>query len=139
MVLMDNLKKQLDCSKDKSIVLSIKFGFKELGINSIAAMRQKENGDIYFNSSDQTLYRIIAYEWEGPVYESVVTTNTKSNSQKNTAKKGKAGRMTAGALIGTVLFPGVGTVVGAAIGAGGKGKSKTVGTGNTDTIQKIRK
>jgi len=30
--------------------------------------------------------------------------------------------MTAGAVIGTMLMPGVGTAVGAAIGAGGKGK-----------------
>ena len=43
--------------------------------------------------------------------------------------------MTAGAVIGTMLMPGVGTAVGAAIGAGGKGKKKYEEDGTVDTTQ----
>lgn len=43
--------------------------------------------------------------------------------------------MAAGAIIGTMLMPGVGTAVGATIGAGGKSKSKTQGNSHSNTQQ----
>ena len=69
------------------------------------------------------------------MYNSVTQTNSSTNNQSNTKKKGKSGKMAAGALIGTLLCPGLGTVVGAAIGGGGKTKTKTTGTSNSNATQ----
>lgn len=138
MGIMDSIKKGIECGKDKSISIQIKFGNKEIGVGSVTTMRQKEDGSIYFNTSDDVLYKIVSYKWDGPIYEEVITSSTKSKEEKK--KKGKAGKMTAGALVGSLLMPGVGTVVGAAIGAGGKGKENTEGekqsTQKTSRIEK---
>lgn len=136
MGIMDSIKKGLECSKDKSITLQIKFGNKDIGVGHLATMRQKEGGEVYFNTSDDVLYDIISYSWDGPIYKEVVVINTKTKTEKT--KKGKAGKMTTGAVVGTILFPGVGTVVGAAIGAGTKSKENTLGSSNsTQTTSKV--
>ena len=121
-----------------SIPLTITFGHSELNIPAQSVMRQDFQGNVFFNNDALVEYKIINYEWNGPIYENVTTSNTNSNTKSNTVKKGKAGRMTAGALVGTVLFPGVGTVVGAAIGAGGKTKSNTTTNAgsNSQTVSK---
>lgn len=127
--------KQSECARDRSTSIIMTFGYKELGISNNAILRQKAGGETYFNYDDSTLYKIIGYEWNGPTYEIMTTSNTKGSGNSETTKKGKSGKMATGALIGTVLFPGVGTVVGAAIGAGGKGKSKTQSTNESSTQQ----
>ena len=80
---------------------------------------------------------MIDYSWNGPTFDVITQSQSNSNISTTTVKRGKSGKMAAGALIGTVLFPGVGTVVGAAIGAGGKSKNSTSGnnfsTGNQVT------
>lgn len=130
--------KKSECSKDLTANVTITFGHNEIGVPSRSALRQKTNGDVYFNLQDDVLYRITSYEWQGPVYEQMVTANKTENQNSQTVKKGKAGRMATGALVGTLLFPGVGTAVGAAIGAGGKSKSKTMGTTDSN-MQQISK
>ncbi|WP_024292821.1 SHOCT domain-containing protein [Lacrimispora indolis] len=127
--------KQAECSKDRSIPLSMSFGFKELGLGPSATLRQKLDGATYFNYDDSEIYKIVDYHWNGPTYDSVMTANTKGSTNSETTKKGKSGKMATGAIIGTVLFPGVGTVVGAAIGAGGKSKAKTQSTNESATQQ----
>lgn len=127
--------KQAECSKDRSLALTISFGYREIGISSLSTMRQKISGEVYFNYDDSSLYRLIGYEWGGPKYEIMTTSNTSGTSNTDTEKKGKSGRMATGAIIGTMLFPGVGTVVGAAIGAGGKSKSKSQTTKESSSQQ----
>ena len=129
------LSKQAECAKDRSVLINMTFGNKELGLSNNATIRQKLSGEVYFNYDDSVLYKIISYDWKGPDYEFMTTCNTKGSENSETTKKGKAGKMATGALIGTVLFPGVGTVVGAAIGAGGKGKSKTQSMNESSTQQ----
>lgn len=129
------LSKQAECAKDRSVLINITFGNKELGLSNNATIRQKLSGEVYFNYDDSVLYKIISYDWKGPDYEFMTTSNTKGSENSETTKKGKSGKMATGALIGTVLFPGVGTIVGAAIGAGGKGKSKTQSMNESSTQQ----
>ncbi|MBS5955351.1 MAG: SHOCT domain-containing protein [Clostridiales bacterium] len=126
---------QAECNKDRSISLNMTFGFKELGLAGSATLRQKLEGTTYFNYDDSESYKIIDYNWNGPIYDSIMTASTKGVTNSETVKKGKSGKMATGAIIGTVLLPGVGTVVGAAIGAGGKGKSKTQSTNESATQQ----
>lgn len=132
---MDDIRKSAECSKDKSISIIIKFGNKDFGVGKTATLRQKPDGKFYFNTIDRVLYDLISYEWDGPILNEITTINTKGSMQQDTVKKGKMGKMTAGALLGTALMPGVGTAVGAAIGAGGKGKTKTRGTDSSRTTQ----
>lgn len=127
--------KQAECAKDRSLPIIMTFGYKELGIGTNSTLRQKIDGETYFNLDDSVLYKITGYEWEGPSYEIKTSSNSRGSENSETTKKGKSGKMAAGAIIGTVLFPGVGTVVGAAIGAGGKGKSKTQATNESSTEQ----
>lgn len=133
-----NFEKQLECEKDYSIPLLISFGNNELGLSSSTILRQKADGTTYFDVNDTESFRIINYSWNGPTYEVSHISNTQSDSTSTSTKKGKSGKMAAGAIIGTVLFPGVGTIVGAAIGAGGKGKTNTTSNGksNTESITK---
>ena len=121
-----------ECEKDLSTFLIITFGFKELNLMQQATMRQKSNGNVYFNFESDVEYRIIGYEWNGPIYDQIITSNTQGNSV--TQKNGKMGKMTTGAVVGTMLLPGVGTAVGAAIGASGKSKSNTQSSANTRQI-----
>lgn len=117
--------------------LSVNSGKEQINCNgwgNNVIMWQRTDGSIYFDTNFRDNFYLIGYEWSGPEYEIVTNTVTKQKGKKT--KKGKSGRMTAGALVGTALMPGVGTVVGAAIGAGGKGKEKTKGTETSDTTQK---
>ncbi len=47
------------------------------------------------------------------LYETTINSTTNTIGQEVT--KGKSGKMAAGAIIGTALMPGVGTVIGAAV------------------------
>lgn len=125
-----------------SIPLTITFGHSELNIPAQSVMRQDFQGNVFFNNDAFVEYKIINYEWSGPIYENVTTSNINSNTKSNTVKKGKSGRMAAGALVGTLLMPGVGTAVGAAIGAGGKTKSNTAtntGSRSQEISKKVEK
>lgn len=122
-------------ANDKSVAINIVNGFRELGLRNVAELRQRSDGLFYFNTTSFRPYELIEYTWNGPMYNSVTQTNSSTNNQSNTKKKGKSGKMAAGALIGTLLCPGLGTVVGAAIGGGGKTKTKTTGTSNSNATQ----
>lgn len=133
----EEAQRQAECNKDRSINLNISFGYKEIGVSSMTVMRQKNDGTTYFgyNDSELNTFRLVGYEWGGPAYDNILTSNTRGQTATETTKKGKSGKMATGALIGTALLPGVGTMVGAAIGAGGKGKEKTSSTQNSNTHQ----
>lgn len=107
----------------------------ELGLHSIKKnrMTQTSDGYIYFNNNANTLYLLIEYDWSGPQFQH--STRYATNSSSQTTKKGKAGKIGAGAVLGSFIAPGIGTAVGAAMGAGSKGKSYTQGRETTDVIE----
>lgn len=94
----------------------------------------EDDRSVYFDTNFHDNFSLIGYEWNGPEYQIVTNTVTKQKGKKT--QKGKSGKMTAGALVGTMFMPGIGTAVGAAIGAGGKSKTKNNGTETSDTTQK---
>lgn len=118
-----------------SALIAIKSG--AIGILGPCTMRQRpEDGLVYFNSDENSLYELIGYEWNGPVYVTATKSQTVDTGNSQTTKKGKSGKMAAGAIIGTLLMPGIGTAVGAAIGAGGKSNSSTQ-SNNSSTTERL--
>lgn len=94
-----------------------------------AMMVRLENGLVYFQPDRDVLYDVVEVRWDGPLYQ--LRTMTDAVSQSKT-KSGRRGRLL-GAVVGSVLAPGVGTIVGAAVGTGGK--SKTKGMAHSETYQ----
>lgn len=103
------------------------------------SMFQRSDGTVYFNQNSEDNFTLLEYLWNGPKYQH--TTNTTSNTSGSEKTNGKSGKMMTGAVIGTLLMPGVGTAVGAAIGAGGKKKkqlnSSTVSTSTSHSIEEF--
>ncbi len=125
---------QLRMASHTTASIIIKNG--NIGVNGECIMRQRpEDNLIYFNGDENALFEFIGYEWNGPTYATATKSQSTGKSSSETVKKGKSGKMAAGALIGSLLMPGVGTVVGAAIGAGSKGKSSTNSNSTSSTEQ----
>lgn len=89
---------------------------------------------VFFNTNLQDRFVSIDYSWSGPQFETLTESTSTTHGEDIT--KGKSGRMTAGAVIGTVLIPGLGTVVGTAIGAGGKKKEFTDSQSDSRKVQR---
>jgi hypothetical protein len=122
--------------RDKKIIVTATFGHEDIGCTSpILTIRQKSNGDIYFNTNTAVYYALIDYKWDGPEFDVVKKTSGSSASTSQTEKKGKGLKIGAGAIIGSIIAPGAGTLVGAAMGAGSKGKSKTQGQTLTNSVE----
>lgn len=102
------------------IMLNLTSGSQKIKSSPTCALHQKPDGTVYFNYNTVDSYMVISYEWNGPQYNTV----TNSNTQGTKIKKGKAGRIGVGALIGAPLSP-AGALVGAAMGAGSKGVENT--------------
>ena len=118
--------------KPPKISLTVVAGKKMLGMGFLSktvTMKQNENGEVSFSSlKDETFY-LVGYEWGGPSTGTVTTLNSDEDKQEHSGRKGRL----AGAAIGTVLMPGVGTAIGLAAGTGKKTKGKTHSTTNTKT------
>lgn len=121
-------------AKMQKVMLQINSGFQQVNAMSTSTMFQRQDGTVYFNTNFNDRFLFIDYSWNGPVYETTINSTTNTTGQEIT--KGKSGKMAAGAIVGTVLMPGVGTVVGAAVGAGGKKKKNKSSQSNTSSIQK---
>lgn len=84
---------------------------------------EDEKGMYYFTAkkelNPEEKYYLVDFQWGGPQYQAVSTTTTTGKDKQ----QGRSGSAIAGGLLGTVLAPGVGTVIGAA--AGGSRKKKT--------------
>lgn len=93
-------------------------------------INQMNDGLIYLNSNKDVPLRLLNYEWSGPLYNTISTSDTIENHKGKTKRKGRV----LGAVVGTVLLPGVGTVIGAAHGTGNK-KHKGKNQASTTTSQ----
>lgn len=89
---------------------------------------------VFFNTNQQDRFLLIDYSWSGPQFETLTESTSSTHGEDIT--KGKSGRMAAGAVIGTVFMPVVGTAVGAAIGAGGKKKKITDSQSDSRKVQR---
>lgn len=127
--------------------LTVKSGKEHLNLGiflNVVKMAQQEDRLVYFDNMPGKLYRLVDYEWDGPRYKTVTTTTDIGNSKSKEKTKRKGGL--GGALLGTALMPGAGTLVGYAMTSKkvtkGKGKTKNQVVTNTndvevDTISKI--
>lgn len=128
--------KQLAERRQSQVSAFVTIKNSPFGLKGPCTIRQRqEDGLVYFGTDETKLYELIDYSWDGPLYGSVSNTQTTGTNSSQTIKKGKAGKMTAGAIVGTLLLPGIGTAVGAAIGAGSKGKSTTHGSMSSNSQQ----
>lgn len=80
-------------------------------------------GIVWFEKNRLKEYEVVDYRWEGPRYQDVMIQDHTANTETRGKRKGRL----AGAVIGTILLPGVGTVIGAAVGTGRKEVSDTRG------------
>lgn len=95
-------------------------------------INQMKDGLIYLNSNKDVPLRLLNYEWSGPLYNTISTSKTIENHEGKTKRKGRV----IGAVVGTALLPGVGTVIGAAHGTGNK-KQKGKTQASTTTSQSL--
>lgn len=112
----------------------ISSGFNQVCATPQSTMFQRPDGTIYFNANYNDRYVLIEYNWSGPRFN--IVSNSQSNTLGHETTNGKSGKMAFGAIVGTALMPGVGTAVGAAIGAGGKKKKVNKATTFTNITQK---
>ncbi|EGF47567.1 hypothetical protein AAULR_24046 [Lacticaseibacillus rhamnosus MTCC 5462] len=91
-------------------------------------MYQLNNADVIFNLDTPTYFRITRLEFAGPVYHEEQKQRANLIQRPTANQKHRHGL--GGAVIGTMLAPGIGTLAGAVIG-GQSGKDKTKGQSST--------
>lgn len=115
-------------SLQSTFMLTLSGGRKAVpNVMGKAVMVHTGKGIVYFQPDKQTLYEVVEIAWDGPHYQLREVTDS---SHKSKTREGRKGRLT-GAFVGTLLAPGIGTVMGAAMGTGKK--SKTAGTAHSET------
>lgn len=127
-----------DIEKEHSSMLFIINGYKEMGLPSQrVVLKQRADGGTYFNDDNRIYYVMTGYEWNGPEYDKAISSSGQTVSNSETKKKGKALRIGAGAIVGSIFGP-AGALIGGSMGAGSKGRSRTTGTTNTSsaTVEK---
>lgn len=118
----------------QKVTLKIESNAQRVHAFSVSTMYQREDGTVFFNLNKNDNFTIIDYAWGGSQYDTISSGTNVTNAQEQTS--GKSGKMATGAIIGTMLMPGVGTAVGAAIGAGGKKKKRSNSVSNVNTVTK---
>lgn len=98
------------------VQLNICSGQQQIKTGTTTTMFQKPTGEVFFGVNQRDLYKLVDYSWAGPQYN-VITNSTKTGTH---TKKGKGGKVAAGAVIGGLVNP-TGALIGAAVGASGKG------------------
>ena len=107
-------------SDGKRIRLNIVSGKQYLNLmfsNSVI-MYENQNGFVHFTELPNEFFTIKNFDWEGPKYQDVLMTKDTGKSKTKTKAKGGI----AGAVIGTMFVPGIGTAVGYALT---RGKNET--------------
>ncbi|OHX28355.1 hypothetical protein Javan273_0048 [Streptococcus phage Javan273] len=98
--------------------------------SATTSVRKTVSGNYYIGaySENPELFEFVNFKFEGSVItEKTITTG-------NTKQKGRSGSVLGGAAIGSIIAPGVGTVVGGMAGASRK-KKGTVNTVSTTKIE----
>lgn len=122
-----------DGPKD-TITLAVIAGQKNfdgaVGFSGLLTLKQHPSGAVYTSGKNgPQVYMIVGYEWDGPEYKSVTTTNERTVSRGAEKSRTKRTGRVAGAVAGTLIAPGFGTVIGAMVGTGNKkGEARTKGT-----------
>ncbi|MEQ6998166.1 SHOCT domain-containing protein [Enterococcus casseliflavus] len=130
------------------IGLDIASGAGSINTSDRVMIVQLNDNRIAINPKNPEFYYLLATEFSGPSYKEVFSSETSGSSQtkslEKTTKKGKSGRVAGGAIVGTMLMPGLGTVVGAYAGSKGKDKKKKRGSetvnhnnNTTETTQRV--
>ena len=117
---------------EQHISLTVTAGKKNLNMNALSSsivMRQNSNNQVYFDTMPGQFFILTDYTWEGPRYKTVSTSKEKGRSRSNEKEKRKGGL--GGAILGTVLMPGIGTAIGYAM------TSKKVKKGRGRTRAKV--
>lgn len=118
-------------------MLQIKNGREKIGVNftGLAEMLQNEDGLIFFNKKEPIYFELLEYIFDGSIYNTVVESKQNGLSvtkEKNKSKKkAKLRKIVGGAILGTMIFPGLGTLAGAY--AGGKNRDKKKEKNNSVT------
>lgn len=103
-------------------------------LDTHVVIRQRADGAIYFDDIEG-FYKVVDFQWGGPEYVST------SRTTETTTAKGKidtygttkrTGRVT-GAVVGSLIAPGAGTLIGAMVGTGKKHEVHTGGRGISQT------
>lgn len=105
--------------------------------NTPVFMAQRPNGYVYFNTLPNKFFRLVDFNWQGPVYNTVVTTNqtavtTQNNNGKSKEKTKRKGGLL-GAAVGTMVAGPIGLAVGYAATSKKVTKGKTKGTSQAIT------
>lgn len=118
-------------------LLQIKNGREKIGISfaGLGEMKQNEDGLVFFNKKEPIYFELLEYVFDGPIYNTVVESKQHgmsiTNEKNKSKRKAKLRKIIGGAILGTMLFPGAGTLVGAY--AGGKSKDKKKDKNNSVT------
>lgn len=112
--------RQREYNEQTHIMMNLTSGFQKIKCSPNCALHQKPDGTVFFGHNSINTYLLVSYEWNGPQYNTITNSNTRGTQ----VKKGKAGKIGVGAVIGTAFGP-AGTLVGAAMGAGSKGVKNT--------------
>lgn len=91
--------------------------------NKVQVFPGSQTNQLYFGNNKDVQYNILKYSWDGAQYREVEVTDSSSHTKGGEKRKGRV----TGAIVGSILLPGVGTVIGAMHGTGKKNKQKTVG------------
>lgn len=119
--------------KMQRVMLRINSGFQHVNAASTSTMFQRQDGTVYFGANYNDRFLFIDYSWNGPMYETTISSTTNTTGRETT--KGKGGKVAAGAIVGSAFGP-AGTLVGAAVGASGKKKKNISSQSNTNSVQR---
>ena len=116
--------------------IELQSGNQVIGTKTMATIAQLNDGRVVFNPNSQDFYYLTGLSFDGARYQEISQSETKNttntNGKEKTKKKGKSGKVATGAIIGSMIMPGIGTAVGAY--AGSKGKDKTKKKSHVQTI-----
>lgn len=125
---------QSEQTKMQKVMFQINSGYQLVHASSNSTMFQRQDGTIYFNNNFHDKFLFVDYIWSGPEFEIITDSTTNTTEQEIT--KRKSGKVAAGAVVGSFLAPGVGTIVGAAVRASGKKKKNKSSQSNTNSVQR---
>lgn len=137
-IMLENRKQISDVGIFTQTSLQLQSGAEALKTSPTTIVYQLNDDRIFFDKKEPEFYYLLDRDFSGAKFKEEFTSSTKgdriTDSNTKTKKKGKTGRVATGALIGSLIMPGIGTAVGAY--AGGKGKDKKNKKNNKTTTSK---